>query len=285
MRRAGVAGVCVLFGGLLAAAMASEPLREAPLVDAHHYTERTVVVPQMVMETREVVCVEPRPQLVSKRVPVVKRIPVTSMQQRTTVRMMQKKVPMTFCRQVPAPEDSTATICVMKMVPETQKLTGTRKVTRQVPGVERQIVCEDHGHWESSGCTCGCATCAGHTCCGKCPHKRWIPNKIERVVEVPVMKTETFDEPYEYEVTRMKATTAKRKLTLREYGDVKKSSEERMVTMLVPERVCETVPVTTCTCRLDYETKQCTVMVPTKVIKEIQVPVCKMVPMTIQGPQ
>jgi hypothetical protein len=83
----------------------------------------------------------------------------------------------------------------------------------------------------------------------------------------------------------MKPTTVKQRLTLRDYGNAKKSSDERLVTMLVPERVCETVPVTTCTCKLDYETKQCTVMVPVKVIKEIQVPVCKMAPMTIHVPQ
>lgn len=285
-----IAGVVVGFSA--AGGVANEPAPFTPVFidDApqHHsatHAGRTVLVPQMVMETREVVCCEERPQLVTKKVPVVKRVPVSCMQQRSTVRMIQKKVPQTVCRQTPAPEDSTASICVTKMVPHTEKLTGMRKVTREVPGVEKRIVCEDLGHWEPCGCTCACATCRGGGCCGRCPHKRWVSNKVERVVEVPVMKTECFEEPYEYEVTRMKPQIVKQQLTLRQYGHAKKVTEEVMVTMLVPECVQETVPVTTCKCYLDYEEKQCTVMVPVKVIKEVQVPVCRMVQMTVPAAQ
>jgi hypothetical protein len=167
------------------------------------------------------------------------------------------------------------------MVPKTEKRTEMRKVTRQVPVVEKQIVCEDHGHWEPCGCTSCCDKCQSGGCCGKCTRKRWVPNPVERVVEVTVMKPQCSQEPYEYEVTRMVPTVVKRELTLREYGHARKITEEREVTTLVPECVRETVPVTSCRCYVDYEMKQCTVMVPVKVIKEIQVPVCRMVRMPV----
>ena len=286
MRYSRVTGVYVVLGLFLTASVAQEAPLELSLEtgESIEYTQRVVMVPQMVMETREVVCQEERPRLVMKKVPVVKREPVTCMQERNTVRMIQKKVPQTICRQVPAPEDSTATICVTKMVPQTEKLTGMRKVTKQVPCVEKQVVCQDLGHWEPCGCTCRCALCRSGRCCGKCPHRRWIPNKVERVVEVEVLKPQCFEEPYEYEVTRMKPTIVKKDLKLRQYGHARKITEDVVVTMLVPECVRETVPVTTCRCYLDYEVKQCTIMVPVKVIKEVQMPVCRLVPMTVNVP-
>ncbi len=162
----------------------------------------------------------------------------------------------------------------------------------------------------------GCGGCASGTPC-HAPKQAvticrvWVPNVVQEEVEVTVNKCVTVDQPYEYTVTVCKPVEKTRTVKVCEYVTETKTRKERQCRyrteertrdvkvcsykteerekevkyiVQVPHKKTRTVDVTTYTTVAEEKTEQYTVCVPVTVQKEVQVPVCHMVPKTITVP-
>lgn len=246
--------------------------------------ERTVLVPQMSTETRKVCVIECRPEIQTKKISVCKLIEE------------KKEVPYEYCEwrqqtmtrrvtyQVMVPEWTDVTTEYTVMVPHIEKHQGVRKVARCVPTIEKRNVCEQTGHWEDRPVQVqtfvrGCDACGRPICCPQtttCSQKVWIPEVVQKEIEVTVHKVVCEDQPYEYEVTVCKP---EKKTCTQKVCTPKCETKTRDVcyTVCVPEKKSGTRTVTCCKPVWEEKEVQCTVMVPHKVEKEVQVCVCKMV--------
>lgn len=226
--------------------------------------EKTVMVPSTVMEKRTVDCVKYRPEVSECQVTVMERVPVTKTVTRLCTVMVSERHMRTECYTVckPTYEQVTREYCGLVSEPVVKQ--GVRTVCKPVYSTEKRVVCEDQGEWgvDKNGCKC------------------WIPNVVEKEIEVTVCKTETVEEPYEYTVMvcRPEKRTATVNVCKYEY---EQRTREVPYTVCVPQKVEKQFKVTTYKCVPVERTKRTVTMVPYKSTKEILVPVCQMVPKTV----
>ncbi|MFC1597072.1 hypothetical protein ACFL5Q_03915 [Planctomycetota bacterium] len=253
------------------------------------YVEKTVMCPTYVTEHCTVKTIECRPEVRQRTVVEYRPVCETKMVERTyTVMVPEVRTKTVECVvNVPVWRDVTQEYTVM--VPHCEKRQGTRTVCKMEPVTETRTVMEDQGHWEEQDCptTCAPKTCRPKTCCPKtCAPKTckvWVPDCVEKEIEVTCMKPTTVEEPYEYTVTVCKPETRTCTQRVQECKQEVRT-QEVCYTVCVPQQVTKQCPVTTTRCVAEERTVQCTVMVPHEV--ERVVPVCrvKMVPKTIQVP-
>lgn len=244
------------------------------------YVEKTVMCPQWVIEKRKCTVTQCRPEVRECTVTVCKRIPETKAVQRTCCVMVPEIRTRTeecvVCKPVFHEETREYTV----MVPTCETRQGTRTVCKWVPEKQMQTVCEDQGHWEEQDC--GCGRCCD-PCAPKCVRRCWVPNIVEKQVEVTCMKAVTVEEPCTYQVRVCKPVQKTCKVRVCEYQQVPVKREVRY-TVCVPKEVTRTEYVTTWHCQQVEEVRKYTVMVPYQVEKEVPVRVCQMVPKTIRVP-
>ncbi len=251
--------------------------------------EKTVLVPVMTTETSKVCVTECKPETRTRKVTVCKMI------------QEQKVVPYEYCEwkqetktrqetfQVSVPEWKDITTEVTVMVPTTEKRQGVRRVTKCVPTTQKQTVCEYGGHWEDRQVQVqtfvqGCDACGRPTCCPQmatCSQKVWIPEVVRKEIDVTVNKIVCEDQPYEFEVTickPVKQNCTKKVCTFK----CETRTRDVQYTVCTPEKKTGTRTVTFCKPVMAEKEETCTVMVPHKVEKEVQVNVCRMVEKKIQ---
>jgi hypothetical protein len=151
-----------------------------------------------------------------------------------------------------------------------------------VPETRTKTVCEDQGHWEERPCESACAPVKPCDPCAKVKTcKVWVPNIVEKEVEVTCMKPTWVEEPCEYQVTVCKPETRTCTERVCEYKQEVRTREVRYCAY-VPKKIVKRCPVTTYRCEPIQKTICYTAMVPYEVEKTVPVTVCKMVPKTIK---
>jgi hypothetical protein len=198
--------------------------------------DRTVLVPEMVVEKRMVPVTTYREEVRERMVPVRRIVPRVEKRVRVVnyrelveevvniqvpvlkpvLRMVE--VPYTVCiphtekrqgvRRVARPVVTEEEREYQVLVPQVEKRQGKRLVGQCVPVVRRTTVCEDQGRWELQPVACGgcapvCGACATAcvTSCAPAMRCVWVPNIVQREVEFNAYEWQTTEEPYEYEVT------------------------------------------------------------------------------------
>ena len=267
------------------------------------WVEKVVQVPTWVTETRTVQCVECRPELRTNTVTVMKRVPVVHTVDRQYTVMVPQIRTKTVAYTVAKPVWEEKQVQYTVMVPQQETKQGVRRVCQAVPVTETRTVCKDEGQWEDREVTscvrqvCYRSRCAARlarrrgTCCSSCSTsccstctqtcKVWVPNIVKEEIEVTVMKTQLVEEPCEYTVTRCvpEVRTKTIRVCRMEYEH---KTKEVQYTVCVPEVRTRKVSRTSYICQPEQKTVTCTVMVPHVVEKQVQVPVCRMVPKTIK---
>ena len=241
-----------------------------PCPPAYQLVERTVMVPTYHHERRKIQVTECRPTVKEREVTIYKPVAqINKVKRVCTVMVPQTKMrneQYTVCRTSWTEETRQYTVGV----PEMQKKTGVRTVCRPVAVQTTRAVCEDHGHWETRPCGCGC--------CGTT--KVWVPQIVTRQVPITVYKPHYVEESYQYSVCVMRPVT--RTCTVKvPHHSYETKTRQVPCTVFVPKEVERTVEVVTYKPVPVKQIERCTVMVPYTVEKEILVPVCKMVPKKI----
>lgn len=271
--------------------------------------ERTIMVPQMTTEKRVIQVTKYRCEQRPEVVTCTRLVPQVYSYKKTVTDMVSVKRTRVVDCMVTKPVTREEAYEVVVRVPHVEKREGTRMVTRYVPDVEKRVVCEDQGRFEERvvevattcdigcdsapcgrrgkmrrrgcvdfiSCDVGCGAdkgCVEKTC--QVTHKVWVPNIVERTIEVPVQRAECVPEKYTYDVVvcRPEKRVCKRmvtdyiqvpsKRTVAYYECVPKTRE-----IVCHETRCK--PVT------EQRTIMRTVRIPYVVDQEICVPVCHMV--------
>jgi hypothetical protein len=176
------------------------------------------------------------------------------------------------------------------MVPQTETRQATQTVCRMIAATENRTICEASGHWEtrpiqttccSSGCGSACGGCAPAVT--QCACQVWIPETIQKQIQVTVMKPTYEQVPYQYQVTVCHPETRTSSYQVCEYQPEQKT-RQISCTVCVPKTRTVAEQVTTYRCVAEQKTRPYTVMVSYQEQQQIQVPVCKMVSQTIKVP-
>ncbi|MFM7071678.1 MAG: hypothetical protein ACKO38_07810 [Planctomycetota bacterium] len=273
--------------------------------------ERTVMVPQTVMEQRTVHVTqyrcEPRHQVVAytRMVPEVHsyKKPVTVMTQVARQRTVPYTVMKPVCREVEYE--------VVVNVPHVEVRQGVRMCTQYMPTTEHRVIHEDRGHYEerivetpvcepvySYGCGprwlhrrcgwrcdpycdpyCGPGACVDGCAVAPCQvvHRVWVPEVVERTIDVVVHRPVCVEEKFEYQVVVCRPERRIHKKLVTEYVPV---MAERVETYFecVPEVREVVYHQTVCKPVVEHRTVTRMVTVPYVVEKVVCVPVCRMVP-------
>lgn len=246
--------------------------------------QKTILVPQMVTETRRVKSIECRPETRTKTIVVNKRVPYQENVTRTcTVMVPQQQVltlHYTAYRPVMETTTKSCTICVPKAVEKE----GVRLECHMKPVTFKKTVCADEGQWEERPVPCG--GCCGSPC-GDCGHERtakvWVPKLVKREVDVTVMQPEMVKKPYTYTSYEYHPETREYPVTQCRYVPEPKTRQVQR-TICVPQQQTRTCAITRWRCEPQERQVSCTVMVPHEVEREVQVQVCKMVPKQVTVP-
>ncbi len=259
---------------------------------APQFVEQTIMCPTWVTENRTVTETACRAEVRQSTYTVYQMVPETrAIQRQCTVMVPQVQTrteQYTVCQPVWRTETRQYTV----MVPTCETRQATRQVCQMVPVKQMQTVCEDQGHWEQrsyapacpSPCApaCGgCGTC--RSCCSPCTYSCWVPNIVQKQIEVTCMQPQVVSVPYTYQVTVCKPEVRSTTVQVCSYQQIQQTRNVNF-TVCVPQAKTWTENVTTCKCVPIQKTCQYTVMVPYQVQKTVQVQVCKMVPKTIQVP-
>lgn len=240
--------------------------------------EKTICVPQIVMERRVVQVVECRPVYHECPVTVVNRIPETTWVDETTCVLNPERRTRVECYKICVPIIERRDITYCASEPVHCKTPCTRCVCKPMPVKVNRTVCVDEGCWkETPVCKSPCKPDCGQPCV----KKEWIPKPVQKEVCVTVWKPKWIEEKYDKITTTMKC--ANRTSTVNVVTGYRSECKTREVTYTacVPTTVTKQVPVTTYKCiEIPYTRRTC-VMVPHCVEKEIMVPVCRMVKKTI----
>ncbi len=275
-------------------------------------------VPRQVEKTRSYTVMVPQQQTKTVNYVVCKPVYETKTREYVVEVPQWSEVEEKYTVRVPVWHDQERQYTVM--VPTTEKRQGTRRVARCIPTTEQRTVRCDEGHWETQmvevPCYSPCNNC-GHcrACCSPVTQtvcrRVWMPNVVEKQVDVTVYKQVVEDVPYEYCVTVCKPETRTETVKVCSYTDEERTCTRKVCTYKPETRtqtyqVCKYVHETqarevTCTVYVPQQkTETCTVTVydmvpeerqvtynvcvPEVVEKEINVCVCRMVPKTIQVP-
>jgi hypothetical protein len=293
-----------------------------PVAEKKSVTENyTVMVPET--RTREERIVVRKP--VMRQVQQQYTVQVPHVETRRATRRVCKYVPVTETRTVMVPETRTreekytVTTPVTRQVtqnytvqvPYTETREGTRKVCRWVPVTERRKVCTDQGQYQDVECTVpscqpspNCCSrrglfrrrcCSEPVCCDTpCAaptvvvQKVWVPNLVEKEIQVIVQKQQLFDEKYTYNVTLCKNETRSRTVNVCEYVQQEKTRNVQY-TVCVPKvenyvvnkatQVDEEYTFNVTVCKPETRTRTVTVC---DTVEEVQV---RQVPYTVCVPQ
>ncbi|MGQ9769357.1 MAG: hypothetical protein ACUVQG_02270 [Thermogutta sp.] len=289
--------------GFLWAQSACEPACQPASQPAVTCVQKTIMMPQWVIEMRKVRRIERVPQECEVTVNVVKWVPETKMvEQKFTEWVMEPQTKEVRCvtyRPVWKTEVHEYTV----MVPKLEKVQGTRKVCKMVPVTETRKICVDEGHWEDRPCEpvggicrhchrrvrtacnppCGPATDACAPVKPACVCKVWVPNPVVKEIQVTCLKPQWVEEPFEY--TKCTWVPEKRTREVKRcVWECQESVKQITYNVCVPRTVVKQVPVTVCKKVCEPVTKKYIVMVPQCVEKAVPVRVRKMVPQTITVP-
>ena len=247
----------------------------APEACVPQVVTKTIMVPQVTYKTITVPTMVCRPEVRQTTVKVCKLLPETKdVACHMTVMVPEERkqtVAYTECRMTF--EDVVRNVTVM--VPHTETRQGVRTVCKPVQVQEMQTICKDMGKW---------ATKTYVDCCGgTCTCQVWVPNLVTEQVPVTVYKPQFVEEPYSCEVVVCKPEL--KQVTMRIAKPIYETKTREVIcTVAVPRFVERKVPVTTC--RPVYEDKvvNYTALVPTRVDRQVTVPVCTWVPKTVTCP-
>ena len=251
--------------------------------------ERTIYVPSVTYETRVVPYTACRPEIRERTVMVPKMIPESRQVERhyTVMKPVYSTNTVSYTVNKPVTTYVDQTYCVQIPYRETRQ--ETRTVCRQVPYTDVSYVCEDQGHWEDRvvpvscgkggrrGCASNCASCAS---CAPCTQKVWVSNIVKKPVEVTCYRTEVSEVPYTHTVTLYRSETRSRKVPVTNYIPETKTRPVTC-TNFVPEVKSKLVTETSYRCEMVPQVQRYTEMVPYTAERTISVPVCTMVPKVI----
>lgn len=250
--------------------------------------ERTVYVPSVTWEERNITVTQCRPEQRTRMVTVYRRVPevVTRTAQYSVCVPEQHTRTVNYTVQKPVWTTQTREYNVC--VPQYVKRTATRRVCHMVPVRQTRTIVEDHGHWDIAACDTGCgySGCGyggcGYGGCGGCGgHRVWVSKPVERQVAYTCYKPEWSEQPYEYTDVQYTTETRTRQVRLCNYESEVRSRQVAYTTYRTEVRE-RTYDVTLYKCVPDQVEQQYTVMVPYQVQKTIRVPVCQMVPKTVK---
>jgi len=244
------------------------PMKEA----APQVVTKTIMVPHTTYKTITVPDVVCKPELRQKTVTVCRSIPETTFETCVeTVMVPQtqfKTVNYTACRM----EFDTVTRPMTVMTSHAEVRQGTRTVCKPVQTQEMRTVCRDLGQWSTKSYV-DCYGCE-QTC------NVWLPNVVTEQVPVTVWKPQFSEEPYTYTemVCRPETREVTEHIPRRVY-----ETKTRQVACLVPvaKQVERRIPRTTFRQVTEEKVVNYTVMVPHHVQRQVQVPVCTLVPKQI----
>lgn len=260
--------------------------------------QKTVWTRQVCTEMRTVRTVQYVPQVKEYTVHVVKLVPETTTVEREFVEWTTETRTKEVRYTVRKPVWETAEREYTVMVPKYEKVQGTRKVCKMVPVKETRKICVDEGGWEERPCAPGC-TVRGHhhrrvvtACCPPTPDacappaatcKVWVSKPVIKEVEVTCLRPQWVEEPCEYtRVTWVPETRTCQVKVCR--WEVQECVKQVQYTVCVPKKVVRPVQVTVCKRVVEPVVKKCTVMVPCVVEKQVPVRVVKRVPVTVTVP-
>ena len=231
---------------------------------------KTIMVPTAALETRQTQSVEYRDEVHQRTVTVYGQVPET--RQITTERTVL--VPETrhrtelFTVQVPTVRTVSQNVTVQNIQTETR--TGTRRIARCVPGTELQTVV-------TGGEVIRRGVASDH---GGVKVQTTVLGGCEKQVAVPVMRRQIVEQTYEYDVQVARPAVATRLVQQTEY---RTETRSRTVPEIVQVRKIQarTHDVTEMKSVPRQTTETFTERVPHVVIREIQVPVTKMVAKTV----
>jgi hypothetical protein len=168
----------------------------------------------------------------------------------------------------------------MDCVPHQVTHKGVHHVCHMKPVKVNAILRKDLGHWDEQPCEppTGC-----HSCCAPKTRKVWVPNIVDKPIQVTVMRPEVVQQPYEYTCTVMRPEMRTRKVQVCTYVYEQHPCEVRY-TVCVPQQRTKTFNVTTYKCVPEEHVQKYQVCVPKTVEKQVEVRVCRMVEKTIHVP-
>lgn len=229
----------------------------------------TIMVPQITYKTITVPDVICRTETRQKNVTVCRLVPETTMvsQVETVIVPEQRTATQTYtaCRMA----YETVSRQVTVMVPQTEARQGTRTVCQTVPVQTMKTVCRQVGGWVTQSYTdsCGCP----RTC------QVWSSKTVEEQVPVTVYKQQYVQEPYTYQVVtcRPEQRTVTEQVARPVY-----ETKTREVTCLVPvpKQVERQIPRTSVRPVMENRVVNYTAVVPERIERQVQVPVCTLVP-------
>jgi hypothetical protein len=292
-------------GGYCHSAPYSQPAYCQPQYSCS-YVPKTVYVPQMVTEEREVTVCEYRPQQVQRTVYVRQ---MATEQREVTVTVMRPTVQertITVQRCVPEQQQRTSQVTVM--VPYQEQVQAVRRVCRMVPVEQTYTVTVDRGSYQNfvqkvpvrtcvptqacggGGCysSSGCGGCYSGCGAGGCQYtttlvdrycQRWVPNLVQEERRCMVLKPTVEEVPYTYNVTKCRPEVREHNYTVTVMRTI---PEQRTVQYTVAVPTQETRTINVPVCHVVPQQVETTVMVPTQVRKTVPVQVCRYVPKTIQ---
>jgi hypothetical protein len=302
MKRLNLVAVFALVIGLLGsqAARGGDCCAPAAAVSSGpQYVTKTICVPEMVTEERDVTVTECAAVTRTCKVPCCVAVPVTKTVRCCCIVMEPHQCMRTECYREAIPETrqvtetfnimvpttrtipSSYTVCVpvyseqteqcTVMVPSCETRQGVRCETHCVPVKQTCMRCIDKGHWEDKPVPA----------CGPCQPAQtvrcWASNWVQEPVEVTVNKLETVEAPYTYQVTVCKPVVQTHKVQVCHY-----ENQVRPSTRTICEYHCQpcthTYAITEC--KFVERTRQVpyTVCVPRTEYRDQQITTCEMRP-------
>jgi hypothetical protein len=267
------------------------------------------------MERRLVKAVECRTETAQRTVIDRRRVPEIRQVKETVVVMVPEIRSRTETYQVARPVWRDVERTVVVPVPYRETRSGVRQRCRQVLEEEFKTVWRDQGSWEEVVADVPCIpSCGigfrprhgflGYTLCdgygpvsayapdmaaydaglGGKPaaqtYRVWKPKLVPEQVPVKVWRTELVDEPFEYQVTVFRPEERTVRTRVCDYVPEEKSREVRDV-VCVPTLRTRVRNITTYNVVEEPRVETFAVRVPYEVEREIEVPVCRMVPKTV----
>jgi hypothetical protein len=234
---------------------------------------KTIMVPQTTYKTITVQGMACKPEIRQTTVMACRLVPETAMV--NCLKMVVEPQTRTWTETYTACTMTyeTAQKQITVMVPHRELRQGVRTVCKPVETQVMKTVCKDMGQWavKSYVDICGCT----QTC------QVWMPNIVTEQVPVTVWKPNFVEEPFQYEEIVCKPEI--RNVTVQIPKPVYET-KARQVSCMVP--VCRTVeaqvPRTTYRKVMEPKVVNYMAMVQVPVTKQVQVPVCTMVPQTVQ---
>jgi hypothetical protein len=238
-------------------------------------TTMTVMVPQVTYKTITVPAVVCQPEVRQQTINVCRLVPETTMVTCNTTVMVPERRTSTQTFNVCRMTFESVTTPVTVMVPHTEVRQGTRTVCKPVAVQVTQTVCKDLGSWQTKSYVdrCGCA----QTC------QVWAPNIVTEQVPVTVYKPQFVEEQFNYTAVVCRPET--RNIT-RQIAKpvVETKTQEVSYIVPVPKQVQREIPQTTYRPVTEQRNVNFTVMVPTRVERQVTIPVCEMVAKQVSVP-